>query len=65
MEIQQEETIHFSGMTEKYDDLSSNFSIYVRNIKFSEPIGNFTFSYVFNETELHRFLNLFSAVNCE
>jgi len=65
MEIRQEETIHFSGMTEKYDDLSSNFSIYVRNIKFSEPTGNFTFSYVFNETELHRFLNLFSAVNCE
>jgi hypothetical protein len=63
--IKQEETIHFSGKTEKYDDLSSNFSIYVRNIKFSEPAGNFTFSYVFNEMDLHRFLNLFSIVNCE
>ena len=65
LEIKQEETIHFSGLTEKYDDLSSNFSIYVRNVKFAEPSGNFTFSYVFNDTELHRFLNLFSVVNCE
>jgi hypothetical protein len=64
LEIKQEETIHFSGLTEKYDDLSSNFAIYVRNIKFAEPTGNFTFSYVFNDMELHRFLNLFSIVNC-
>jgi hypothetical protein len=65
MDIKQEETIYFSGLTEKFDDLSSNFSIYVRNIRFAGPIGNFTFSYVFNDTDLHKFLNLFSAVNCE
>ena len=63
--IKQEETIYFSGLTEKYDDLSSSFSLYIRNIKFSEPSGNFTFSYVFNDTELHRFINLFNVVNCE
>jgi hypothetical protein len=63
--IKQEETIHLSGLTEKYDDLSSNFSLYIRNVKFAEPAGNFTFSYVFNDTALHRFLNLFSLVNCE
>ena len=63
--INQEETIHLSGLTEKYDDLSSNFSLYIRNVKFAEPSGNFTFSYVFNDTALHRFLNLFSLVNCE
>jgi len=63
--IKQEETIYFSGLTEKYDDLSSSFSLYIRNIKFTEPSGNFTFSYVFNDLELHRFLNLFTAVNCE
>ena len=63
--INQEETIHLSGLTEKYDDLSSNFSLYIRNVKFAEPTGNFTFSYVFNDTALHRFLNLFSLVNCE
>jgi hypothetical protein len=65
LDIKQEETIFFSGMTELYDDLTSNFAIYVRHIKFAEPAGNFTFSYVFNDTDLHRFLNLFSAVNCE
>jgi len=65
MDIKQEETIYFSGLTEKYDDLSSGFSMYIRNIKFAEPAGNFTFSYVFNDSELHRFLNLFSVVNCE
>ena len=63
--IAQEETIHLSGLTEKYDDLSSNLSMYIRNIKFSEPAGNFTFSYVFNDTAIHRFLNLFSLANCE
>jgi len=63
--IKQEETIHLTGQTEKYDDLSSNLSIYIRNVLFSEPAGNFTFSYVFNETALHRFINLFSLVNCE
>ena len=65
LEIKQEETIYFSGLTEKYDDISSNFSMYIRNIKFAEPVGNFTFSYVFNDTDLHKFLNLFTIVNCE
>jgi hypothetical protein len=65
LDIKQEETIYFSGLTEKYDDISSGFSLYVRNIKFAEPAGNFTFSYVFNDLELHRFINLFTAVNCE
>jgi hypothetical protein len=63
LDIKQEETINFSGLTEKYDDLSSNFSIYIRNIRFADPAGNFTFSYVFNDMELHRFLNLFNVVN--
>jgi hypothetical protein len=65
LDIKQEESIYFSGLTEKYDELSSLFSVYVRNIKFSEPSGHFTFSYVFNDTELHRFINLFNVLNCE
>lgn len=65
LNLSQEETIHFSGQTGKYDDLSSNFSIYVRNILFAIPSGNFTFSYVFNELDLHRFLNIFTLANCE
>lgn len=63
--IKQDETIYFSGLTERYDDLSSSLSLYVRNIRFAEPSGNFTFSYVFNDTELHRFINLFTLANCE
>ncbi len=65
MDINQEETVHFSGLTKKYDNLISDFSMYIRNIKFAVPSGNFTFSYVFNEMDLHRFLNLFTVVNCE
>lgn len=65
LEIKQEETIWLSGHTEKYDDLTSAFAMYIRHLKFSEPTGNFTFSYVFNDVVLHRYLNLFTLVNCE
>lgn len=64
LDIKQEESIWLSGQTEKFDDLSSNLSLYIRNLKFAEPSGNFTFSYVFNETDLHRYLNLFNISNC-
>jgi hypothetical protein len=65
MGIGNTETIIFSGYTEKYDDLSSFFSLYVRNVKFAVPSGNFTFSYVFDDLELQKFLNLFTITNCE
>ncbi|MBP8960442.1 MAG: DUF3822 family protein [Bacteroidales bacterium] len=60
-----EETIFISGLSEKYDNLTSTLSLYVRNIVFAIPAGNFTFSYVFNEADLHRFINLYTAINCE
>jgi hypothetical protein len=63
--LKQEESIYLSGLTEQYDDLSSNLSLYIRNVKFADPSGNFTFSYVFNDVDLHRFLNLFTVINCE
>jgi len=65
IDIYQDETIFFSGRTELHNDLTSSFSIYIRNVKFAEPLGTYTFSYVFNNQELHRFLNLFSVINCE
>ena len=65
LRIGQEETIHFSGLTEKQGELSSCFSQYAGSIRFAGPSGNFTFSYVFNNTELHRFINLFTIINCE
>jgi hypothetical protein len=64
MNISNEEPVNFSGTTEKYDDIYSGFAMYLRNIRFTAPAGNFTFSYVFNDIELHRYLNLFNAVNC-
>lgn len=65
MGISHEEPLHFSGQTGKYDDIWSGFAMYIRNLKFTEPAGGFTFSYVFNELELHRFINLFTVTNCE
>ncbi len=65
MNISQEQTIRFSGRTGKYDDISSGFSAYIRTISFCEPYGNNSFSYVFNETELQRYLNLFNSLSCE
>jgi hypothetical protein len=65
MDIKQEETVYLSGQTERYDDLFSNLSMYIRNVKFAVTSGNFTFSYVFNDAAMHRYINLFSVVNCE
>jgi hypothetical protein len=63
--IGQEETIYLSGQIERYDDLYSNLSLYIRNVRFADPAGTFTFSYVFNDTDLHRYINLLSLINCE
>jgi hypothetical protein len=65
MNIRQEETICFSGRIIKQKDILSSFSNYLSTIRFAVPEGNYTFSYVFNETELHKFLTIFSAVSCE
>ena len=65
MVIKNEETVYFSGLTGNLNDLSSGFLTYIRNISFAVPSGNFTFSYVFNDIDLHRYLNLLTLVNCE
>jgi hypothetical protein len=65
LNISHEEIIHFSGKTEKYHNMVNDFSRYARNIKFAEPTGNFTLSYVFNDSILHKYLTLFTVTNCE
>jgi len=65
LNIKQDETINFSGNAIKQEDILHSFSDYLNAIKFAIPMGNYTFSYVFSETELQKFLILFSAVNCE
>jgi hypothetical protein len=64
MDIRQEETLYLSGHTERKNDLFLNLSTYIRNIKYAQPTGNMTFSYVLNESDLYRYINLISAVNC-
>ncbi len=63
--IQQEETIYISGSVARYDELHSGLIAYVRNLRYAEPPQKFTFSYVFDEEALHRYLNLFIAADCE
>jgi hypothetical protein len=64
-ELSNEETIFFSGESERFDEIWSAFSQYIHNLKFSVPSGNYTFSYVFNDIALQRFINLFTVSNCE
>jgi len=64
LNIRQEETIVLSGYTEMYDDLYSGLAMYIRGVRFAEPAGPFTFSYVFNDTPLHKYINLFTALSC-
>ncbi len=65
MNIGQDETIYFSGRIIKEKEILSSFSNYLSTIRFAVPEGNYTFSYVFNESELHKFHTIFSAVSCE
>ena len=65
MGINREETVWFSGLTNKYDDLYSQVLPFLKHIKYTIPEGNFSFSYVFNEIGLHRYINLFSITSCE
>jgi hypothetical protein len=65
MNIRKEETIWFSGKRVNQKEILSSFSNYLSIIRFAVPEGNYTFSYVFNESDLHQFLTIFSAVNCE
>jgi len=65
MGINRQETIWFSGLTNEYDGLYTEVLEYLKNIKYSVPEGNFSFSYVFNEAGLHRYINLFNLTSCE
>jgi len=65
LNIRHNEAVYLSGITIKDQEVLREMSGYLSNLRFALPQGNYTFSYVLNETELHRYLVLFSAVNCE
>ncbi len=63
--LSQNDTVYFSGRISGHDDVMYSLSDYLRNIRYAQPAGNFTLSYVFNETEIHKYLNLFILSGCE
>ncbi len=65
LNIRQNEAVYLSGRTKRDQEVLREMSGYLSNLRFALPQGNYTFSYVLDETELHRYLVLFSAVNCE
>ena len=65
MNVSQDNAVYFSGRLIKQEEILHAFSNYLSNIKFPVPEGNYTFSYVFNEKELNKFLILFTAASCE
>ena len=62
--LNQEIPLFLSGQAEYYDELYTNMSEYIRSVRFAEPVGSSTYSYVFNEIGLQKFLNLFNSINC-
>ena len=65
LNIGQEETIYISGDYQNQAELNTALSQYVRHIRYSVPSNGNSFSYVFNEVEIHRFLTIFSTTSCE
>lgn len=62
--VKQDETINISGIKPRNDEMTASLRDYVSNVRFAVPKGNFTFSYVFGDIEIHKYLNLFNIVNC-
>jgi hypothetical protein len=65
MNIRNDEAIFFSGRITVQNNLLNSFSGFLNNIRMALPSENYTYTYVLNDTELSRFLNIFNAVNCE
>jgi hypothetical protein len=65
LNLRHDETLYLSGLTKPGDDISLLLSGYLKNVKYSVASNKCSFSYVFNESGLHRYLNLFSSLTCE
>jgi len=58
------EILHLTGQISRFDDLYGSLKKYVKNIKFEDPKGSFSMSYIFDEIETHHYCNLFNIINC-
>ncbi len=57
--------VYCSGKISQNDEIFVFLSEYIKEVLFINPVGNFSFSYVFDEDMLHRYINLFSLISCE
>lgn len=65
LNIKRDEPINCSGRISMQDKLFECLSQYVDSVRIVVPAGNFSFSYVFHDFNLCRYINLFSTVSCE
>jgi hypothetical protein len=63
--IRHDETIFVSGTVEPYGEAHIALLSFAHNVRFASPVIRQSFSYVMNEVQLHRWLNLFTAASCE
>jgi hypothetical protein len=63
--IKHDETINVSGGVEPYGEAHISLLSFAHNIRFASPVIRQGFSYVMNEVQMHRWLNLFTAASCE
>ncbi len=63
--IRHDETILVSGTVEPYGEAHIALLSFAHNVRFASPVIRQSFSYVMNEVQLHRWLNLFTAASCE
>ena len=63
--IRHDETIYVSGAVEPYGEAHISLLSFSQNVRFASPVIRHGFSYVMNEVQLHRWLNLFTAASCE
>ena len=59
------ETLNISGIIEPYGELHLSLLNFSETIRFASPSIRQSFSYVMNEIQMHRWINLFTAASCE
>ncbi|MBP5589941.1 MAG: DUF3822 family protein [Bacteroidales bacterium] len=56
--INGENVLHCSGKINEFDEIYDSLSQYISSIKFVEPIGDFSYSYVFEQMNKYSYINI-------